>query len=323
MFEMVRLAAPADFGFVKHAWTTCFDDPEKFVSWNFTRNYMPENTLIAEADGRPASNMQLMPYRICLNGTVWKGSYISGVATLPAYRHRGLVRELFAAAFPLMQKRGIPVSLLVPFDYGFYEKFGYRECYKKKTALPCIPPAHCSGLRQISDQLIAELNRIYLAAMLDKNGYVLRSPKDWQLILEDIIENSGGAVYLHTGADKTADGYLLYADGKAQECCGIPPFSVDYESEKPFAMARLIDVQAVLADLASGYTGSFAVKVTDANIPQNNRCLRIENGRVAETDGYDFEADIRFLTQLVFGTAEDPFCTGFFRRSETWVNLLL
>ena len=101
---MVRFAKDKDLPFLKEAWKVCFDDPQDFIDWNFENNFSYEDTLIAEVDGTPASNLQLMPHRIRLRDTDYAVNYVSGVATLPKFRNRGLVRELFAFAFEEMKK---------------------------------------------------------------------------------------------------------------------------------------------------------------------------------------------------------------------------
>jgi len=50
---------------------------------------------------------------------------IWAVATDPAYRKQGLIRDLFKEAFPRMRKEGAVLSILDPFYRTFYEKFDY------------------------------------------------------------------------------------------------------------------------------------------------------------------------------------------------------
>jgi len=50
---------------------------------------------------------------------------IWAVATDPAYRKQGLIRELFIESFPRMRKEGAVLSILDPFYRAFYEKFDY------------------------------------------------------------------------------------------------------------------------------------------------------------------------------------------------------
>lgn len=319
---MARLATDQDFLFVKHAWSACFDDPEQFVDWNFQYNYHKENTLIAESEGKPASNMQLMPYTINLNGTPTRISYISGVATLPEYRNRGLVRDLFQTGFELMRSRGIAVSLLVPFNYPFYEKFGYKQCYDKPE-YTATPPDSAETLNLTDlEQCIPALNKLYTDEMRGKNGYILRSHRDWFLILDDLRQNSNGRVYLHKTAG-TIDGYVIFADEKIHECCGAAPFPYQLSLETPFAMARIVDAPSVLAVLAQTFTGSLGLRITDGQIPENNRCFQIRSNTVTVTDGYDISVDIQTLAQLAFGYIDDCTGSGLFHQTENYINLLL
>ena len=52
-------------------------------------------------------------------GAVW------AVATDPAYRHQGLIRELFKESFRRMRGEKIYLSILDPFKRSFYEQFDY------------------------------------------------------------------------------------------------------------------------------------------------------------------------------------------------------
>ena len=65
---MVRFANEQDLNFLKHIWNVCFQDPDDFIAWNFEQNFSYHDTLIAEWDGTPAANLQLMPHRIRLRG---------------------------------------------------------------------------------------------------------------------------------------------------------------------------------------------------------------------------------------------------------------
>ena len=58
-------------------------------------------------------------------GAKLKFSGIGGVATLPEYRRDRLVRKMFKPFFHYANKQDIVISALEPFDFPFYEKFGY------------------------------------------------------------------------------------------------------------------------------------------------------------------------------------------------------
>lgn len=319
---MVRFAEEKDLPFLMEAWKVCFDDPPAFIQWNFQHNYHPEDTLIAQVGDTPASNLQLMPHRIRLRGFDYDINYVSGVATLPQYRKQGLVRELFSFALPEMIRRGHPISLLVPFHYPFYEKFGYRQCYNKiYRSLNALPPADYSGAEDLSPALIARLDSLYRWEMADRCGYALRTAEDWQRILEDLLFLSRGRV-LHWGND----GYALLSplsDGswEVHEALGKFPFPFQ-EEEKPFAMARILDAPRLLRDLSSSFQGTLRVKLVDEDIPTNNGTFLITRNKVTPCKDHDIQLDIRQLAPLIFGFGKDITGSGLFPPAKPYLNMI-
>lgn len=322
---MVRFAEEKDLAFLKHAWDVCFHDPKAFIDWNFAENFSYTDTLIAESEGVPASNMQLMPHRISLRGREYPINYVSGVATLPEFRNRGLVRELFRFGFPQMEKRGEPISLLVPFNYSFYEKFGYRQCYNKVFRYAEHPPQG-SVSPEITPELMENLDCIYRNAMQGKTGYALRTETDWKKILTDLLLISKGKVWFHQTGGVT-DGYALMSldaerkKWEIHEMLGV--CDVDFQEEKkPFAMARIVDAKRVVENLAKDFSGHVRLRITDEMIPGNNLILQVENGAVSPCVEYDISLDIKELAPLVFGFCEDVTGTGLFPKMEPYLNLI-
>ncbi len=321
---MIRFAKEKDLEFLKQTWDVCFHDPKEFIDWNFARNFSLGNTLIAEFEGMPASNLQLMPHRISLRGRDYDSNYVSGVATLPEYRNRGLVRELFRFGFLEMRRRNQPLSLLVPFDYPFYEKFGYKQCYEKTFRYAEGLPQNAET-PEINTDLITKLDNIYRCAMRGRTGYALRTPEDWQRILEDLLWISKGEIILHE-TDGKADGYALCThrqegDWELHEVLGACDISYREET-KPFAMARILDVQRILTDLAKDFSGRLRLKIQDTMIPENNQTFLLADGKAVPCEAFDLELDIRGFTELVFGFCEDKTGTGLFPKTNPYLNMI-
>jgi len=95
----IRFATTADTETVKSIWNKCFGDGEPFLSWNFSRNYNPSDTLVWEECGKVVATLQMQSKAINLYGTVVQGNYIFGIATLPEFRCKGIARELMIHAF--------------------------------------------------------------------------------------------------------------------------------------------------------------------------------------------------------------------------------
>ena len=51
---------------------------------------------------------------------------IGAVSTLPEYRDKGAIREIFKALLPESYRNGEVISALVPFNQTFYRKQGYE-----------------------------------------------------------------------------------------------------------------------------------------------------------------------------------------------------
>ena len=348
---MIRLAREDETKLIANMWDICFDDPPHFIKWNFSRNYSPKNTLVFEENGVLCANMQLMPYTLSLCGRAVPVSYISGVATLPEYRMRGCYKSLQAEAFSLMARRGIPIAILVPFNFEFYEKQGFSAYCDKTVYTLCGRHFKRGGAHTapLSDETAARLDEIYRRCTAALNGFVIRSGQDLRLILEDVILNSGGGCVLADG------GYALYRLDKStntaevfEMMCENPCIAESLLGEigaenfkitaprsafdrgfaeaesKRFAMMRIVDVRAVLEILARDFEGDIRIKVTDENIERNNAVFQISRGSVVRVTGHaDISVDVKRLAELASGYEEDKSFGGLFKKRENFVNLLL
>lgn len=290
---MVRFATDDDFYFVKNSWQTCFEDPQKFVNWNFKYNYLAKNTVIAEKDGLPASAMQLMPYTMYLGSFIVPVRYVSGVATMPEYRGRGLVRKMFGFALPEMYDRGAYVSILVPAVDGMYEKFGYRIiCERTSYFIKVLPDTE--RIEVYSPEIIDIIDAIYQKEMGNKAVYIKRGKSEWEKILTDLLSLSGGSVLLFD-RDGARCGYaLVYPKDngfQAAELCGAVCLDCIERGEPP-VMARITNVKALAERFPTIFEELGSVRIEDNIIAQNN--VEINFGKANES------IDIADVTEYFF-----------------------
>ena len=90
---------------VKELWQLCFHDDERFVNLLFDNLYRDENTVCFEKGGEVTTALQMLPYRMSFGETSLDVSYISGAATRPEYRNRGLMGRLLKESFEIMRSR--------------------------------------------------------------------------------------------------------------------------------------------------------------------------------------------------------------------------
>jgi len=119
---------------VKKIWKICFpDDSENFTDFYFDTKYKNENTLVYLEDGKAVACLQMLPYHFTYYHHIVPTAYISGAATLPAFRKKGIMKRLLTFAFYEMQKRNIPISILIPQEpwlIAYYEQLGYSETFE-------------------------------------------------------------------------------------------------------------------------------------------------------------------------------------------------
>lgn len=76
-------------------------------------------------DGKAVSCLAGVSMTENLRGTIYKTLGIYDVASHPAGRRKGYIRQLMAAAFTAYRDSGYSVSTLYPFRENFYERLGY------------------------------------------------------------------------------------------------------------------------------------------------------------------------------------------------------
>ncbi|GAA2605748.1 GNAT family N-acetyltransferase [Paractinoplanes durhamensis] len=91
--------------------------------------------LIAEEDGKTLAGVAALRMRENVRGTVYDMAGVASVATHPAARRRGLVRELLQRLLRQVREEGCAVSALYPFRPSFYAKFGFVGIPRHRTAV--------------------------------------------------------------------------------------------------------------------------------------------------------------------------------------------
>ena len=80
-----------------------------------------------------------------VDGTVVCSGGIGAVSTLPEYRNQGAVRAVFRELLPAAYRDGEVISVLYPFNHGFYRKQGYETVVHQNVYT--LKPAFLSSFR--------------------------------------------------------------------------------------------------------------------------------------------------------------------------------
>jgi len=218
-----RIALSSETEDVRKLWEYCFDDSDEFNNWFYKNRYRPENTLVAVCNNRIASALQLLPYTIQLRGKPMKTSYLVGVSTWPEDRGRGYVSHLLYHALEEMRKREQWISILLPFNYEFYRKYGWETCYSHIVYNGSIESfkSYTENI-QISGKFhpvknmddIPLLQYCYYLFTNSMNGFVKRETQDWIRLLND-VKLDKGYVYMYKNGEDIL-GYMIYYLGNRQ-----------------------------------------------------------------------------------------------------------
>lgn len=210
----LRIISPQEKDQIIKLWEMCFDDSKEFVDFFFTNRFEAENTLAVYEDNKIVSCLQLLPYKILLRGKIVDTYYIVGVCTHPQYRNKGYVKDLLHYSLNHMNSMGVYVSILLPFQYEFYRKYGWEICYDRLRYIN-MSDFKYNTIYDRNDFVRIELDRDF--ELLDKcykgfikkySGCVCRSFNDWLRIYHDYTLDEGTG-YLHI-KNGTPLGYIIY-----------------------------------------------------------------------------------------------------------------
>lgn len=295
--------------------------PTSYTDWYFENCRKNTISSVIEENGRIFSVIERTPYTLSVRGVPVKSEYISTIATLPEYRGKGCARELVTDTLTDMKNNGSVICFAVPPSYKMFDKFGFRLTHRftqYNIDIKQIPNFSMNSSVErvnVNDVMIAVLSGIYEKYMYDKNGYVIRTPQSWRLILEDLQNNFGGHIALIRNSDSIPVGYIMYIikerkmhiyemayvnhsayasimayirshitqiDTVAIKAPSGDLSFLDFTDNRtavglyPFVTSRITDVRKALEIAASnGFAGSISIKVVDRIIEDNNAVFAV------------------------------------------------
>ncbi len=211
-----RIASKADIKAIRKMWDEFYGYSTNFTQWFFNRAFYSQNSLVVCQDSQLIASSGFIPHKMNLNNDTVDCAYIAGFVTLPEYRSESTEKQLLADTLLSINDRDIPISLIVPHSYKFYEKYGFSTCYSFKQYnitpddIPAFTIKGSIERHKISDTVIDALNTVYEEYTSDMNATLLRNEENWKLILEDLIGNFGGKIAILKDEENNPSGYMLY-----------------------------------------------------------------------------------------------------------------
>lgn len=129
---MIRPAEEKDRAALAEIWSVCFGDSAAYIGAFFDRWLARDRCLVCEQDGAPVAMLHLLPQKVRLRGEEYTSQYLYAAATLPAWRGRGVMRGMLAAAVQSGDEAGCAFTTLMPAQPGLYDYYaaaGYCPLY--------------------------------------------------------------------------------------------------------------------------------------------------------------------------------------------------
>lgn len=125
----LRLLSPADIPAARRLWHICFpEDSEAFLDWFFVSGRVPELSVGCFGEGRLLSVMHGSVMPLTCGNKIMPALMVSGVATEPEERGKGLMHRTMLFLKEKAEERNIHVLFNHPKDPNAYKRLGYRPC---------------------------------------------------------------------------------------------------------------------------------------------------------------------------------------------------
>ncbi|PRX72979.1 putative acetyltransferase [Cohnella sp. SGD-V74] len=176
------------------------------------RTYLPEQDWgVFDGANKLLSALTLLPLEVWVQGKKMAMGGVAGVATWPEARRQGCVGRLLSHALETMRNEGQSLSMLHPFSFPFYRRYGYElTIERKKYAIPTrLLPSRKETpgeVRRMAEPDVAVLDAIYSAYASRYNGTLARSAEWWT---ERALRKEGTAVVYFNEAG-SPEGYVFY-----------------------------------------------------------------------------------------------------------------
>lgn len=178
---------------------------------------VPEWRWGAFVNGRIAAQLIEYPLEAYMQGRKMAMGGIGGVASWPEYRRGGLVAGLLVRSLRSMKEAGRAISMLTPFSYAFYRKYGWEMAIdRKKYTVPAHlwpvsagerVPGGFDRLPKDAGAVIERAGPVYERFAARYNGMLSRTGDWWT---DRVIQRRGGEFAVYRDASGRDLGYLHY-----------------------------------------------------------------------------------------------------------------
>jgi len=212
MAQTIRKVAEKERRLIPEIYANAYRvDPPEAERWA-RGTALGDTRAIFEA-GRIVSILQIHPYKIYVGGNQVTMGGIGGVATRADRQGKGFAGSLMTDSLFQMRERGFWTSILYPFSYAFYRKFGWELCGLNysygEIRRDQILPAREKDLVHSTQagREIGLLDPVYREFAVRHNLCVVRNGRMWKNRLSSIRRERGEVYVIRSG--KKTTGYFF------------------------------------------------------------------------------------------------------------------
>lgn len=144
---------------------------------------------VAVQEGRVVSCLTLLHAELCVRGARVPMGGIRHVATEPSEQNQGYAGLLLRDTLLRLRRQGVPLSVLFPFSFRYYRKFGYElagsQCHFWCRPGSLAPFAERTGCRTATPEDAKELARFSDRRALEMACTLARGVDRWSTLCAD------------------------------------------------------------------------------------------------------------------------------------------
>lgn len=282
-----------DIDGLRNVYSRSFSDSRGYEEYFFTKLISRAHVATAFRDGKTVSCAFAFDGFMKLYSSKLKYTYITGAATLPEYRGRGIFAEVMEELLSDARDRGVAVAALYPSVKGYYERLGFAGggCIRRGRAT--------YRYRAAEEEDAGVFAEIYAKYTADLDCVPLRSSEDFSDLIASAYADGAECRTILSGGKVT--GYHIF-----DRDCELNEFACDGGVEfgkgdeiwtparvgEPFSLVRVLNPKAV-AEAVCGFVDIGAATVID-------KILRADVA-VGDRRSADRQIDIADFAEDIFG----------------------
>ena len=247
-----------------------------------------------DEEGNLIAALEMIPYEMNFDGSIVKMCGIASVVTAPEARGTGVMGKVYEQCLKKMKEDGYVFSILFPFSYAYYRKFGYELAHELRSAKVPIKSFHKYPFPKNSVKFwkkgdcIDDIKSVYESFKQGRNYAINRSDESWEKILKDAdpyinLQYS----YIHYDSNRKADAYLSFMSKRPEN---------SYSNEMHISEFAWATKEGMLAMF--GFIGGLSPQFSTVhwrNVPED-----IDLGSMfAEGGDVETKAHTYFMTRII------------------------